>query len=265
MKSNSQSWRRWIRLDRLIPLATILSAFLAILLAGFQVLDFSIFEGLALALLGLMGFDALAERMGILERIQTRLESIENVGPSLWPESKLLRERTFKDFISGANEIFIFGGSLTGLFNKEYKTIHDWLSSKKSAKKSATLKIILVDPQLVRDGKITVQSLFRYLDWEEEKAREYYAHEAVKTLEIIASLRRIYPGTIKVRLTKETPSVTILMVDQRKARISINLYQNDPTERPMFEIHKDDPHPWYTTFEELYYRQVWEKSRPLND
>jgi hypothetical protein len=256
----SKWWHKWFRLNRLIPLATIIAVFVAILLSVFQVVQFSFFENLVLTLLGLIAVDAFVERMEILERILKDVEPVANVGPELLPEQILLTEKPFKKFINGAEEIFIFGGSLAGLFSKEYKCIDEWLASKSNT----MMKIILVDPELVLDGKITVQSLFRYLDWDEKTARDYYAHETLKSLKVIQSLQKTYPDRIRLRLTKETPSVTILMADKRKARVSINLYQNDPTERPIFEVDRDDHYSWYLTFEKLYYHEIWENSRTLD-
>lgn len=254
---NPRWWHNWMKLDKLIPVSGIVAAFAAITLSIFQVVEFSFFENIVLALLGLIAVDAFVERMGILERLLRGVEGADNVGPELLPEQILLSRKPFKKFIHRAEEVFIFGGSLTGLFSNEYRTIDEWLASNGGAR----MKIILVDPELVMEGKITVQSLFRYLDWDEKTAREYYAQETIKSLQVIKSLQKTYPGRIQLRLTKETPSVTLLMVDKRKARISINLYQNDPTERPIFEVNKDDHHPWYMTFEKLYYHEIWEKSR----
>jgi len=256
----SNWWRKWIKLEKLIPLTTLIAALIAILLQFFSNFELTIFENLVLALLGLIGFDAFIERMGVLEKILTGVEENNRVGPEVRVEQELLKEKSFKEFINKSKEIFIFGGSLAGLFNNEFEAIEQWLASNEVAK----MKIILVNPQLVLEGKITVQSLFRYLDWEEHRAREYYAQETEKSIQILKSLQRVYPNRIQIRLTKETPSVTILMVDNRKARISINLYQNDPTKRPAFEISTDDHDAWHSIFEKLYCKQIWEKSKDID-
>jgi hypothetical protein len=270
---NPRWWQKWFKLDRLIPLVTMIGVLSAIALSFVKEsrVNFTLFENLVLVLLGLISFDAFIERMGILERILKALERVEPKGPELWAEQDLLNGQSFENFIAGAGEVFIFGGSLAGLFKNEFDVIHHWLDSLeengrtkiKRRKKvhEANLKILLVDPQLVRKGKITVQSLFRYFGLSEDRARKAYAKDVEDTLRIISVLKNLFPDRIEIRLTKETPSVAALMVDQRKARISINLYQNDLKKRPIFEIHKDQHREWYSTFESLYYKQVWEESR----
>lgn len=260
-------WHKWRKLDRVVPFATMIAVLVAIILSLLQVIKFSFFENLTLTLLGLISFDAFIERMGILERILRGVERPQHIGPSLMSEEKLLNQYPFEEFIHGAEEVFIFGGSLAGLFKREYDAIVDWLALKENEKKknsktnNANLKILLVDPKLVKKGKITVQSLFRNFGMDEAHARTAYAKDVEETLMVISELQKSFPNRIDVRLTKETPSITIMMVDQRRARISINLYQNDLKKRPIFEIHKDVNHEWYSTFENLYYKQVWDLSR----
>lgn len=227
-------WNKWLKLDRILPLATIIAVIVAILLSIFQVLELTFYENLVLALLGLIGFDSFIERMGILDRILKALERKEKVGPEILLEEDLLSERPFDEFVSGADEVFIFGGSLAGLIKHEYNTIERWLTTIKenskihtSKKRGANLKLLLVNPDLVRKGRITVQSLFRYFGMDEKHARKEYATDVEKTIRAIGELQKSFPGMIDIRLTKETPSITLVLVDRRKARVSINLYQND--------------------------------------
>lgn len=261
----SKWWSKWLRLDRILPLATIIGVFIAILLSIFQVVELTLFENMVLGLLGLIGFDSFIERMGILEKILKALERKEKVGPELLLEEELLSKQPFDEFIRGANEVFIFGGSLAGLIKHEFNTIETWLGTVKESNnnhngegKDANLKLLLVDPQLVRKGRITVQSLFRYFGMDDAHARKEYAKDVEKTIRAIGELQKSFPAKIEVRLTKETPSVTLVLVDKRKARVSVNLYQNDLKKRPIFEIRKDEHYGWYDTFENLYYRHVWD-------
>lgn len=126
---NPKWWHKWLKLDRLIPLATMIGVLVTVALSFVKDsgLDFTIFENLVLVLLGLISFDAFIERMGILERILIALKRVEPKGPELWAEQDLLNGQSFENFILGAGEVFVFGGSLAGLFKNEFDAIHHWL------------------------------------------------------------------------------------------------------------------------------------------
>jgi len=261
-KPSKKWWHDWIKPERLVPLGTVIGAFIALLLAGLGILTISIPEGIMLSLLGLLAADALVERMGILERIQHRLELIdqsEETEPRLMWEPDILRDEPFEKYLRGANELFVSGGSLIGLFREQREVIERWLSQTPDAK----LRLILVDPKLVREGKISVESLYRDKDNGEDEGREIYARETDRALGMIASLQKGFPGKIEVRLTKETPSVTVMMIDRSKARVSVNLYRVYPTQRPAFVLSKAKHPTWFKPFEERYYIELWNKSKPI--
>jgi len=75
--TNSPSrWKRWFRPSRLIPLLTILGAGTAIILSSLKVLRLDTSEEIVIALLALLAGDALSERLGLLENIEARLNSL---------------------------------------------------------------------------------------------------------------------------------------------------------------------------------------------
>jgi len=89
MKSNrSNWWHKWK--GRIIPLVTVIAAFVASIMSMLGKLNMSvIFQSLTLSLLGLLALDALFERMGILEKILERLGPDEVAEPRLLLEEKL--------------------------------------------------------------------------------------------------------------------------------------------------------------------------------
>jgi uncharacterized membrane protein len=147
-KSNNKWWHVWVRPERLVPLGTVISAFVAMLLATLGILKMSVPEGIILSLLGLLAADALVERMGVLERIQNSLESLnlsdENEPQLMW-ELDMLENEKFEKYLQGANELFISGGSLIGFLNDQREVLEKWLSQTPDAR----LKLILVDPKLL--------------------------------------------------------------------------------------------------------------------
>jgi hypothetical protein len=255
-KSNTKWWHNWVRPQRLFPLATAGGAFIALLLAGLGMLTLSIPEGILISLLGLLAIDALGERMGVLEQIQQSLDIMTKVGepkPYLAWEPDVFREVPLEKYLQGANELFISGGSLIGLFTAQRETLRRWLSQTTDTK----LLLILVDPEAVRTGKVSVESL--HIDQD----KETYARDIDRSLETITNLKRRFPGKIDVRLTDQTPSLTVMMIDRREARVSINLYIAYPDQRPMFELSKTRHPEWFRLFEERYYVRLWDQSEPF--
>jgi len=253
-KPNKKWLQDWIRLERLVPLATIGVAGFAFILVRLGILTLSIPEGLIVALLGLLAIDALGERMGILKRIQDSLDLINKAGesePRLMWESDLLHEMPFEKYIEKAKEVFIAGGSMHGLFTAQPKVIEQWLNQTKRAK----LLLILVDPEAVRTGKVPVQNLHI------SQNPDDYAQHIDSSLRAIKDLQKSFPGQVEYRLTDQIPSVTVLMVNQSEARVSLNLYLTSPDQRPIFEISRSRHPKWFELFQKKYHVELWQEPK----
>ena len=74
--------KQWLRLNRLIPLLTILGAGIALILSLLGSIQLTVPEGIVIALLGLLVIDALTERLTVLETIDARLRNLSG-GQSL--------------------------------------------------------------------------------------------------------------------------------------------------------------------------------------
>lgn len=252
-KSNKKWLQDWIKLERLVPLAIIGLAGSAFILERLGIVTLSVPEGLVLAVLGLLAFDALGERMGILKRIQDSLDLInkaQDPKPWLMLESELLLEMPLEKYLDKANELFISGGSLHGLLAVQPRVIERWLSQTRQAK----LLLILVDPDAVRTGKVSVQHLHISQDKDE------YARHIDSSLRTIKKLQKSFPGKVEYRLTDQVPSMTVLMINHNKARVSLNLYLTSPDQRPIFELSRSEHPKWFELFQTKYYIELWEKS-----
>lgn len=139
------------------------------------------------------------------------------------------------------------------MFTAQREVIGRWLSQTIDAK----LLLILVDPEAVRTGKVSVESL--HIDQD----KETYAGDIDRSLRIITNLKRSFPGKLKVRLTDQTPSLTVMMIDRREVRVSLNLYLAYPDERPILELSKTRHPKWFRLFKERYYVRLWDKSEPF--
>lgn len=251
-------WRKWLKLERFVPLGTIFGAFIAALLATFGIIQMSIPEGIILSILGLLAIDTLIERMEILEKIKQTLDSLKNstdVEPRLTWEHDVFKNEPFEKYLQDAKELFVSGGSLIGFLKDQKEVLEKWLYQTPDAR----LKIIIVDPKLVREGKISVDSLYRDRD-ENNSGQENFARETEGALGRIVAFQRRFLGRIEVRLTNETPSVTVMIVDRVKARVSVNLLRGYPTNRPSFAISKDKFPDWFKIFDERYYTELWSTS-----
>ena len=106
--------REWLKLNRIIPLLTILGAATAIVLVTLGFLDLTIPEGIIIALLGLLSIDGLTERITSLEKIEKHLGNI--------PMGQALRHRTeiplIEEQTSHASEIVIMAASAVTLTAK---------------------------------------------------------------------------------------------------------------------------------------------------
>jgi hypothetical protein len=258
-KPNKKWWQKWMKLERLIPLGTVLGGFIAILLATLGVIQMSIPEGIILSLVGLLAADALIERMDVLEKIKQELDLLNNphnLEPRLTWEHDVFKNEPFEKYLQGAKELFISGGSLIGFIRDQKEILEKWLYQTPDAK----LKLIMVDPKLVRAGRISVDSLYRDRD-ANNSGQENFARETESALERIAAIQKKFYGKVEVRLTTETPSVTVMIVDRVKARVSVNLLRGYPTNRPAFAISKDKYPDWFGIFDERYYTELWSNSK----
>ena len=108
MIRSNQSWLSWLSIQRLIPLATVLVAFLAIIGSGLGIFSLSLFEQIALGILGLLAADALIERMKLLENIRQDLEILKDsvvFQPTLLWEEKALQEVPLGMYLEDCNEL----------------------------------------------------------------------------------------------------------------------------------------------------------------
>lgn len=255
-------WRDWIISGRIVPLTTVVAAVIVGLLGLLGLIQMSSFEAITLTLLGLLAFDALVERLGILEKIRSSLEAISKSGvsrPYLVWERDLLEKEPFERFLLGANELFISGGSLAGLFRYQSEIISQWLDRAPKAR----IRLVVLDPSIVRADKVSVASLYRDSELDKEsKGQEAYAREIDYTIGKVRLLHKKYASRVEIHVTDKTPSVTVMIVDCARARISVNLNSIYSPQRPVFEVSRTMHPDWFKEFEERYYNELWTGSSP---
>jgi hypothetical protein len=155
-------------------------------------------------------------------------------------------------FLNGVNELFVSGGHLNNLLVSEKYAITSWLTSNANAK----LKLILESPKAARSNHTPVGA----------GSRKDYINLIHSSLDILAEQMGQFntkdnPPRIEVRLTDEVPSLTVMIADNHKARINLNLYLGRPVDRPVMEISRARHKTWFDLFDERYRKILWAASR----
>jgi hypothetical protein len=245
----------WVILLWLFALLTASIAFIAVMLSllGFVMLTTA--DQIVLTVFGLLAFNILIERIRILEQIRHDVGSLKKGStfqPYLIWETDLLAKKPLSSFLQEADKLFISGGSLFGLFSRESELISDWLRGKSRKKKIPELRLILEDPKAALINNTPI--------WSSRLGREKYVENIRTSLDMIESLIEEFPDQIKTRVTDQVPGLTVMIVDENKARIHLNLYRGGPEKRPVFEVSRTEHPDWFRLFEDRYYDQLWKES-----
>ena len=260
LKTSEKTWKEWTKFQRIIPLTTAAMAFIAVAAANLGFLVLSVSEQIILTILGLLAVDALVERMRILDKIRVGLTSL--IGdtkhqPILEWETDLLQKNSLTQILNNTTELFVSGGSLISILSGQQESIRQWLSTTTNAK----LFLILENPNSARKGRTPVwSSLLTDQNTKTTEDREIYAQDIEKSLIIITNLKREFNERVEVRLTDQVPSLTIMIIDRRKARVFLNLYRGGPEKRPVFELSLKRHSAWFELFNQRYYDQLWDAS-----
>jgi hypothetical protein len=130
-------WKDWVRIRRLIPIATVLGALTVGILSLLHLFQPTVAEGIIITLLGLLALDSLVERVGLLEKIEERT--------SLLPSSDQLKDRSklidIREMGISATEIAAAGPTLVQLVTPNF----DFFAQK--MREGCNLKFMLLDPK----------------------------------------------------------------------------------------------------------------------
>jgi len=246
MKENRYfpTWKRWLKIGRLVPLITSLAGAIAILLSLFGLLSASLLEQIIVALLTLLSIDALVERLSLLERIDERLERL--------PDQELLRDRSqlirMEELGANATEIWAAGIALVSIVHPYY----DFYLKK--LRDGCNLRFLVLDPNSdavgVRDKQLSAFTI-----------RE----DITTSLVVLDNLmkQRLLKGKCEVRLSRTYLPFSLVIVDGKKEHalmtVEMLTYKTNLHERPHFQLTKRNNQSWF----ELFYGQfqsLWNDS-----
>jgi hypothetical protein len=207
-----------------------------------------------LAVLALLAIDALIERMRILEQVRLDLDTLVggDANPTVEFEREICKRTPLTDYLRGVNSLFVSGGSLIGLVVGRQVALQKWLDQNRRHK----LFLLIEDPRTAKTSRTPVYSSLI------DKTRQAYASDIERTQLVLQVLMANFPGQIVARLTQEVPSLSVMMADRRKARISLNLYRGATETRPAFELSRSRHPAWFQLFEERYRDTLWQQAKP---
>jgi hypothetical protein len=236
-------WTDWLRLRRIVPLATITVA-LALGIAdltGYVPLKNR--DGLIVAMLALLALDALVERVSVVDAIERRLANLET--PTILRDRSTLTQMT--TMAVGAKEIAACGITLATLV----PTHHDFWREK--LQRGVSLRFMMVDPD-----KAAWQT------WCENQRTPSPGDLTFALNSLVSLMTESYPGKIEVRLSPEILPVSISGVDfgSENGRMNVELVftRTDLPRRPHVHLTKMASPEWFGFFANIY-EDLWSRSR----
>jgi len=246
----SSGWRQWLRPNRLIPLLTILSAGVAIVLSLLNIIQLTVAEQIVIALLALLAVDALTERLSVLEKIEAKLEEIEAELEDL-PALQALRSRdvlpSIENQAAQASEICIAAVSAVSLSH------HAGFYRSKIAG-GCKIRVILLDPQ--------GQSL---QTWELQNKKPTAAGDIKGTLMGFEDLVKMKAteGGCEVRLSKVFLPYSVVAVDMNKKSgsmiVEFHAYKRLVDERPHVFLTPTQNSKWFNFYREQF-EEAWSQA-----
>jgi hypothetical protein len=229
--------KTWFKPSRLIPLLTILGAGAGIILSLLKVLQLTTAEEIIISLLALLSIDALNERIGTLEKIETLLSRI-SAGETLKRRVEIL---TPVEHAKQASEIWInviHGTSVIFPYASFYES---------KLKSGCNIRVVVLNPI---SPSLPAWSLLA-----KHTHTEQYIDSTLECLNGLMSLKT--KGKCEVRLSNVFLPFSIFAVEPRKETgsmiVEYHSYKVSIDDRPHVRLTAADSH-WFE-----YYRQQFEQ------
>jgi hypothetical protein len=243
------NWRAWLKLERLIPGATILLAFVAQPLQLFGVINLSLGERILLLLIGLLGVDALTERLTVLENIRS---DIRKIGKNQISLNDLFHFRArlppLEELLANAKSIDISGMSLLSISTEHRELLLD------KVRKGCRIRLLLPnskDEDLMRKIAPFVGTL----------SAEIHTQAIITSLDSLTSLPALFNSDLmQIRICDYPPAHGLFIINgntpEGNVRVELYVYKRVPRNTPGFYIRKSQDLNWFeifwTEFEDLW-------------
>jgi hypothetical protein len=238
-------WRKWLRLNRLVPSLTILGAGLAIILSLVQVLKLTTSEQIIIALLALLTVDALTERIGVLEKIESKLGNTS--GAILRDRSQILTPLQHAQHASEICILVVSGASVilpyAGFYGQRMAS-------------GCKIRVVLLNP------KCAARATFDLL--KQGRASQQMIDSSLEVLrDLVLSTQG--KGQCEVRLLDVFLPYSIFAVDPGSTSgsmvVELHSYRVAIDERPHLDLTAADNRHWFAYFSQQFER-AWSDAAP---
>jgi hypothetical protein len=238
------SYKDWFTIRRLIPIALAVGALVAMLLEVTDRLSPQAFERVVILLLGLLGLDALVERIALLEKIYGYLRE----------HRQKLNDRSAvqtTDIFVGARDITLSGVTLLNVLQDREHLFQTLLSQ------GALLRVLMLNPESAA-----------WSVWDNATDGAPNAAHLAAALAVLRKLHKRLPeARLEVRYAPYLLPTCLVIVDPAlpRGRLIAELVFTDtlPYERPHLALSRlEDPH-WFDFFRDRL-EALWNSSSPVD-
>lgn len=250
--------RKWLVPERIVPLLTALTAFVADILGLFGIISITVVESLVLLAIGLLAIDALTERIQILSRIESALQRIERP-PSIsedflvsYQQLPPLRER-----LRSARQLWVSGTTLADLM-----VPNEDLFLELVMRRGLKVRFLIASLDSPFAEEIANMTYPEY-----GKPMESFKATLKRTIILLANLAEKAPANqVEVRCLTHYPTQSLFIVDgdSPDGEAQVHLYCRAKIPPAIFRLRASTDTHWYHVFlDEFLY--LWESATPLSE
>ena len=243
------NFNEWLKIERIIPLVTAMSAFVADLLGILGIIKLTIGEGIFLFVLAMLASDALVERLGILGRIESKVEKELARAVHGPPSAKDVFHKGLRPFdepiLQSAKNVSISGISLLNL------AVHYGKLLEEMANRGCNIRIMFMKAQTpgIADPKPAS------------------VHQQIETMQNILNSIVHSSSNIEIRYYDYSPPHGLVIVDGNTPSgyliVTYYPYKCSTGDRPQLLLHHLDNDPWYE-FYKSQFDLMWFDATPWN-
>lgn len=211
-----------------------------------------------LIMLGFLAVDALIEKLGYLEGIETSTKTIENIIVP-YPNSVVLRHRRdllpFSQRVEGKRDVFVFAISANSLLSQNSRAIQNALT------KGTNFRFLLVSPdnpslEAASHSSPSAASVETQVQW---------IQHSVEMLRHISQDNT--KGKLELRYFSGIPTTSLIAYDADTDNGSIQVephaFRQTPADRPLFNLQLQSKNEWYSYYKEVI-EDLWDTSTPIS-
>jgi hypothetical protein len=239
--------------DNLISVATVVTSVGLLLVSIFTnaIGTNGLFQ-VILGILTLMAVAQLLERETRYAKTDYKIDALTHklslVGGPLFVHSTEIP--SLEDLTAQSEELYLAGGNLNTLINKNLHFLENWL------RRGKRLKVLVVNP----DNQGLRHLYLPCMDYDPIQFEQY----TTATLNRLRAFRRIPNANLEVRLSHFAPTQAIALPDGHRGGsvmyVGLYLPNGDAGTAPAFRLSRSEHPEWFQVFHERYYEFLWENS-----